>query len=95
MENSLKRFIQIKNLQKWQVEAIEVKQGLPNSVNLENIKVHQNWWKLIEINRFSPFGETRLTENQGVTKSSQDDKWTSPKIGVSPSETVSPNSGGS
>ena len=34
-------------------------------------------------------------ENQGVKKSSQDDKWTSPKIGVSPSETDSPNSGGS
>lgn len=48
----------------------------------------------IEINRFSPNGETRLTENQGVTKSSQDDKWTSSKIGVSPSETDSPNSGG-
>lgn len=35
MENSLKRFIQIKNLQKWQVEAIEVKQGTPKLVEVD------------------------------------------------------------
>lgn len=42
----------------------------------------------LEINRFSPNGETRLTENQGVTKLPDLDKWTYSKITTSPKPLV-------